>query len=76
MNDTEFDVAAVGDLADGEMKRLAAGETIILLACVEGSYYAVGATCPHVAEAMRLDRLPSPDVVRRGGVDWLELVKA
>ena len=47
MNYTEVEVAAVGDLADGEMKQFAAGETNILLACVEGNYHAVGATCPH-----------------------------
>ena len=35
MNYTEVEVAAVGDLADGEMKQFAAGETNILLACVE-----------------------------------------
>jgi NADPH-dependent 2,4-dienoyl-CoA reductase/sulfur reductase-like enzyme/nitrite reductase/ring-hydroxylating ferredoxin subunit len=47
MNVTEFDVAADGELADGEMKHVAAGETNILLARVKGTYYAVGATCPH-----------------------------
>lgn len=47
MKDMEFDIAAEGELADGEMKQVAAGETNILVARVEGTYYAVGATCPH-----------------------------
>jgi len=47
MNEKEFTVAEVGDLKDGEMKQVAAGETNILLARVAGNYTAVGATCPH-----------------------------
>ena len=46
-NETEFDVAATDDLADGEMKQFTAGEIDVLVARVKGTYYAVGATCPH-----------------------------
>jgi NADPH-dependent 2,4-dienoyl-CoA reductase/sulfur reductase-like enzyme/nitrite reductase/ring-hydroxylating ferredoxin subunit len=47
MNDMEFDVAADGEIADGEMRQFTAGETEVLVARVDGRYHAVGATCPH-----------------------------
>src|SRR5262249_48902558 len=47
MKHKEFTVAGAAELRDGEMKQVAAGETNILLARVNGKYYAVGATCPH-----------------------------
>src|SRR5262245_42058692 len=43
----EVELAKVGDLKDGEMKECSLGETKILLARVNGSFHALGATCPH-----------------------------
>jgi len=47
MKHKEITIAAAGELRDGEMKQVAAGETNILLAHVNGKYHAVGATCTH-----------------------------
>jgi NADPH-dependent 2,4-dienoyl-CoA reductase/sulfur reductase-like enzyme/nitrite reductase/ring-hydroxylating ferredoxin subunit len=43
----EVRAAKVSDLKDGEMKEIVLGETKALLARVGGSFYAIGATCPH-----------------------------
>jgi len=43
----EVELAGAGDLQDGEMKAIEAGEAKLLLARVNGNFYAVGATCPH-----------------------------
>ena len=43
----EVHVANTSNLRDGEMKEVAVGETRILLARVDGKFYAVSATCPH-----------------------------
>src|ERR1043165_2319328 len=43
----EVELAGAGDLRDGEMKAIEAGETKVLLARVNGIFSAVGATCPH-----------------------------
>jgi len=47
MKHKEITVASVDELKDGEMKQVDAGGTSILLARVNGKYYAVGAICPH-----------------------------
>lgn len=47
MKHKEITVAGAAELKDGEMKQVAADETNILLARVNGKYHAVGATCPH-----------------------------
>ena len=47
MSVKEFQVANVSDLHDGEMKRVTAGETHILLARADGRFHAVSATCTH-----------------------------
>jgi len=40
-------VAQANDLQDGEMKQVKVGETDVLLAHVEGKYFATGAMCTH-----------------------------
>ena len=47
MKQKEITVAGVDELKDGEMKKVDAGGTDILLARVNGDYFAMGATCPH-----------------------------
>src|SRR5262245_30679097 len=47
MKHKEITVARTAEFKDGEMKQVDAGGTNILLARVNGKYYAVGATCPH-----------------------------
>ena len=47
MKHKDITVARVDELKDGEMKQVDAGAMKILLARVNGKYYAVGATCPH-----------------------------
>lgn len=45
--DREYVVAKTGDLTDGEMKEVEAGETAVLLVRIAGEYHALGATCTH-----------------------------
>ncbi len=40
-------VAHINDLQNGEMKQVKVGDTDVLLARVEGKYFATGATCTH-----------------------------
>jgi len=47
VNEREIAVAKADELQDGEMRRVKAGETEVLLARVEGQFYAVGADCTH-----------------------------
>ncbi|HEY7184501.1 MAG TPA: FAD-dependent oxidoreductase [Blastocatellia bacterium] len=47
MKHKEITVAGADELKDGQMKQVDAGGTNILLARVNGAYYAVGGTCPH-----------------------------
>lgn len=47
MNQFEAIVANVNDLHDGEMQQVSVGETDVLLAKVDGNFYAVGAYCSH-----------------------------
>ena len=47
MTNKEYKVAAVDDLADGEMKMVKAGETEVLLVRRNGEFVALGAHCPH-----------------------------
>jgi NADPH-dependent 2,4-dienoyl-CoA reductase/sulfur reductase-like enzyme/nitrite reductase/ring-hydroxylating ferredoxin subunit len=47
MTHKEATVAGVGELKDGEMKKVSLGGTDILLARVKGKYHAVGAHCTH-----------------------------
>jgi len=46
-NTNEAIVAHVDDLQNGEMKQVKVGDTDVLLARVEGKYFATGATCTH-----------------------------
>ncbi len=47
MNKQEFEVAKMSELKDGEMKQVAAGGAVILLARVNGQCFAVSAHCTH-----------------------------
>ena len=47
MSSIEYVVSQVGDLRNGQMKEVTAGETKILLSRIAGVFYAVGAMCPH-----------------------------
>ncbi len=40
-------VAKVGELADGEMKEVAVGETKVLLTRIKGDFHAIGGICTH-----------------------------
>jgi NADPH-dependent 2,4-dienoyl-CoA reductase/sulfur reductase-like enzyme/nitrite reductase/ring-hydroxylating ferredoxin subunit len=43
----EAKVARVDDLKDGQMMKVIVGERAVLLARLDGSFYATGAICPH-----------------------------
>jgi apoptosis-inducing factor 3 len=47
MNDKEIEIGNVDDLANGDMKQVDADGVAVLLANVDGTFYAVGATCTH-----------------------------
>lgn len=47
VSEQEIAVAKLDELQDGEMRRVRAGETEVLLARVDGRFYAVGADCTH-----------------------------
>jgi NADPH-dependent 2,4-dienoyl-CoA reductase/sulfur reductase-like enzyme/nitrite reductase/ring-hydroxylating ferredoxin subunit len=47
MSSKEFDVANTSDLHDGEMRKVSAGETEVLLTRVDGRFHAVSAKCSH-----------------------------
>jgi NADPH-dependent 2,4-dienoyl-CoA reductase/sulfur reductase-like enzyme/nitrite reductase/ring-hydroxylating ferredoxin subunit len=47
MNQFEAIAANINDLHDGEMQQVSVGETDVLLAKVDGNFYAVGAYCSH-----------------------------
>lgn len=41
-------IANAGELRDGEMKKVEVNGRELLLACVDGSYYAIDDRCPHM----------------------------
>ncbi|NYT05495.1 MAG: Rieske (2Fe-2S) protein [Methanomicrobiales archaeon] len=43
-----LEVARTGDVAEGSMKKVRAGDHEILLAYIGGAYYAADARCPHM----------------------------
>ena len=45
-------VAETGDLASGEMKLVALGQGEVLLANVDGNFYAINGTCTHMGGAL------------------------
>ncbi len=47
MKKTKWTVAKIGDLQEGQKKRVMAGEQAIMLALVEGQYFAVQDNCTH-----------------------------
>ncbi len=47
VNEKEVTVARTSDLAEGEMKMVEANDTKILLAKVDGEFFAVGGSCTH-----------------------------
>ena len=55
-------VAEIGDLSPGQMKLVTLGEDEVLLANVEGNYYAIGDTCPHARGALSYGRLDGDQV--------------
>lgn len=52
MPKTPYDLAAVSDLKDGEMKELEADGKKILLARVDGRFHATSAQCPHYGASL------------------------
>ncbi len=42
-------VATTSDIGVGKMKKVTVGETDVLIANVDGAYYAIGALCTHYA---------------------------
>ena len=51
------DVAAVDDLADGEMRAVAAGDDEFLVVRVGDEFYATQAYCPHMGGQLAKGRL-------------------
>jgi NADPH-dependent 2,4-dienoyl-CoA reductase/sulfur reductase-like enzyme/nitrite reductase/ring-hydroxylating ferredoxin subunit len=47
MSESTYDVAGAGDLEDGQMRAVKAGETELLLVRTGGEYYALAAHCTH-----------------------------
>lgn len=47
MSEQKFKVAMVGDLKEGQKKRVMAGQQAIMLALIEGQYFAVQDNCSH-----------------------------
>lgn len=52
-----IEVASVGDLADGEMKKVRAGGRAVVLARVGDRYYAAPDSCPHQGGSLSMGRL-------------------
>lgn len=50
-------VGAEHMLADGNMKEIVLGNTTLLLARAEGSYYALQARCPHMGGILAMGKL-------------------
>ncbi|MCC6643305.1 Rieske 2Fe-2S domain-containing protein, partial [Candidatus Peregrinibacteria bacterium] len=48
----KFIVAKVGDLQNGQKKRVRAGEVFLMLAMVEDKYFAVEDTCSHAQASL------------------------
>jgi NADPH-dependent 2,4-dienoyl-CoA reductase/sulfur reductase-like enzyme/nitrite reductase/ring-hydroxylating ferredoxin subunit len=47
MPEAEYVVAKTTDLKDGQMKPITVGNTKILLVRLDGTFYAIGSSCPH-----------------------------
>jgi NADPH-dependent 2,4-dienoyl-CoA reductase/sulfur reductase-like enzyme/nitrite reductase/ring-hydroxylating ferredoxin subunit len=63
MNYKEAVVAKITDLKDGQMKRVPAENTEVLLSRINGEFYAVGAFCPHYGAPLDLGVLSGERVV-------------
>jgi len=50
-------VAATSDLSPGQMKEVAAADKKLLLANIEGAYYAIAKKCPHLGGNLCKGRL-------------------
>ncbi len=50
-------VAAASDLSPGQMKEVAAGGKKLLLANIDGAYYAIAKKCPHLGGNLCKGRL-------------------
>ena len=57
MNEQKFTVAKVGDLVEGQKKRVMAGTQAIMLALVEGKYFAVQDNCSHKSASLSAGEL-------------------
>ncbi|MFB3890378.1 MAG: Rieske (2Fe-2S) protein [Candidatus Bathyarchaeia archaeon] len=59
---TSLKVASVGELKPGEMKAVDAGGKTVLLANVEGAFYAIGNKCTHMGCSLSRGRLKGSNV--------------
>lgn len=55
-------VAEIGELSPGEMKPVKVGQEELLLANVDGSYYAIGDTCTHAMGSLCQGQLDGEQV--------------
>jgi NADPH-dependent 2,4-dienoyl-CoA reductase/sulfur reductase-like enzyme/nitrite reductase/ring-hydroxylating ferredoxin subunit len=63
MSEQEKVVAHKDELHDGEMKEIIIGENKILLSCIDGKYYATGASCTHYGAPLSTGVLKNNKVV-------------
>lgn len=63
MSTTEAVVAKIQDLQDGEMRQVSVGDTPVLLARVQGQFYAMGANCTHYGAPLAKGALSGETVV-------------
>jgi len=55
-------VAATGDLKPGEMKKVMVENTPVLLANIDGTYYAMEDTCPHMGGSLSRGKLEGSNI--------------
>lgn len=53
-------VASVAELSPGQMKGVSAGSAKLLLANIEGSFYAIARKCPHIGGNLCKGKLEGP----------------
>jgi 3-phenylpropionate/trans-cinnamate dioxygenase ferredoxin subunit len=71
-------VASVGELRPGSMKKITVENTPVLLANLEGTYYAMEDTCPHMGGSLSAGKLDGSNIVcpRHGSVFDVKTGKA
>ncbi|QAA80737.1 pyridine nucleotide-disulfide oxidoreductase [Aequorivita sp. H23M31] len=72
-NTKQFSIAKINDLKDGEMKQVNADGTDILLAKIDGKYYAVGAFCTHYGAPLAEGALCGKHVICPWHHAWFDL---